>query len=177
MKTIIVSILIIGLITTLSHGQQVDTLSIKYYGKPIIQMNLNGKKAWVLLDTGSEISVLNTKSKDKYKFNIYEDYESPTVAGFGSTHNYLYHVMNAKLYFGNVELKSTFYAYNFCNIVNSIRARTGKTITAIIGTKVMQSYGFIIDLGNNRVSMAYKMTKRNLKPVKEEAEFSLAKSN
>jgi len=39
----------------------------------------------------------------------------------------------------------------------------------------MRAYGFVIDLGNNKVTMAYKMTNKNLKPIKEEAEFSLAK--
>lgn len=177
MKLTITSFLLIVLITTFSYGQEIDTLSVKYYGKPVVQMTLNGKKTWVLLDTGSEVSVLNTRSMDKYGFNIYEEYESLEVSGFGSNRNSLYKATNVNLYFGNVALNTTYYAYNFCNIVNSIRARTGKTITAIIGTDMMRSYGFIIDLGNNRVTMTYKMTKKNIKPIKEDVEFRLAKRN
>jgi len=84
MKKIVLSLLLISLIITFSHAQQIDTLIAKYYGKPVIKMTLNGKKTWVLLDTGSEITVLNTRSKDKFEFNIFEDYEPLQVSGFGS---------------------------------------------------------------------------------------------
>jgi hypothetical protein len=65
-------------------------------------------------------------------------------------------------------LTSLFYAYDFSNVASSIRAKTGKTITAIIGTNLMQSYKFVIDLGNNKVTMMYKVKNKELKLSREE---------
>jgi len=45
------------------------------------------------------------------------------------------------------------YAFDLTNVAESIETRTGKRITAIIGTSLMQSYGFVIDIGNNSVVM------------------------
>ncbi|MGL1886490.1 MAG: aspartyl protease family protein [Reichenbachiella sp.] len=177
MKKLITLTLILILLIQISYAQTIDTLTANYKGKPVVEMILNGKKTWVLLDTGSEISIFNVMAQKSYGFHAYESqHRQLSVSGFGSNQNNLLEVTNAKLYFGNVQLKSPFFAYDISNISKSIHARTGKYITAIIGTNTMRSYGFVIDLGNNKVSMAYKMKKKYLKPVKTESEIIIAKN-
>lgn len=53
------------------------------------------------------------------------------------------------------------YAFDLTNVAESIEARTGKRITAIIGTTLMQSYGFVIDMGNNSVVMYHQTNSKN----------------
>ena len=168
--------LLLILLIQLSFAQEIDTLTVNYKGKPVVEMTLNGKTTWVLLDTGSDISILNLKAQNDFGFQAYESlHNQRLVSGFGSNQNKLLEVTHAKLYFGKVQLKSPFYAYDISNIAKSIHARTGKTVSAIIGTTMMQSYGFVIDLGNNKVSMTYKMKKKYLRPVTTESEIIIAK--
>lgn len=167
MKTLIATLFLIISSSSLLIAQNSNVPTVGYKGKPIVQMTLNGKKTWVLLDTGSDISILNIRYKDRYNFHAARKFNNEIKAsGLGSTNNTLYEVSGAQLYFGNVKLKSLFYAYDFSNVASSIRAKTGKTITAIIGTDLMQSYRFVIDLGNHKVSMMYKVKKRNKKDLK-----------
>ncbi|MCV9385345.1 retropepsin-like domain-containing protein [Reichenbachiella ulvae] len=162
----------------LCMGQKFNTLEMHYHDKPIVEMELNGKKTWVLLDTGSDISVLNLKAKDKYEFHAHQDFnQTIKVAGFGTRHNELHQVTNAELYFGDVKLRSVYYAYDISHIAASIRARTDKTITAIIGTNLMRDYGFVIDMGTQKVSMTYKVKKKDRNQDDNNGLFTIAKRN
>lgn len=127
---------------------------VEYRGKPIIKMKLNEKDVWVLLDTGSAISILNSEEKEAYGFTTYTSRDQEfTVPGFGSKGNQLLHVNKAYLHFGETRLRRPFFAFDLSTVANSIEARTGKRIVAIIGTNMMSAYGFVIDMGNNTVAM------------------------
>ena len=130
----------------------------QYKHRPIVEMTLNNKKAWVLLDTGSGITILDIKSKNTYGFKTYQR-DGFEVPGFGSNNNQLHRATGVELKFGETELWNPFFAFDISNIANSIEARTGKRISAIIGTNMMKTYGFVIDLGNNTVVMYSKIKK------------------
>ena len=140
-------------------GQSVNDHQVQYKNKPIVEMTLNGKKTWVLLDTGSSISILNANenAQDEYEYIAFEDRNGAlTVPGFGSQNNELLYARRVDLRFGETKLKRQFYAFDFSTVVESIKSRTGKEITAIIGTEIMKSYGFVIDMGNSTVYMSSK---------------------
>lgn len=160
-STILISVLIAGNVMS----QNGEEFMIKYYHQPIVKMTLNGKKMWVLLDTGSGITVLNSKSKKSFKFNtILRTGDQYSVSGFGSDKNQLQNVSQAKLVFGDTHLKQAMYAFDITNISESIFNKTGKRITAIAGTNLMKKYGFTIDLGSGTVKMSgKKKNKRDFK--------------
>lgn len=162
MKTRIVLLALIVFTLNVAIGQGVNDHQVQYKNKPIIEMTLNGKKTWVLLDTGSSISVLNLKVKEEYNYVAYtnEDREL-VVPGFGSEDNTLLYTRKVDLRFGETRLRQRFYAFDFSSVVESIKGRTGKEITAIIGIDTMKSYGFVIDMGNRTVYMNKNTNKRN----------------
>ncbi len=162
MKTQITLLVLAGFIYNFGYAQRINVQEARYKHKPIIEMTLNNKKTWVLLDTGTDISILNIKSKDKYGFSTFLKNELK-VPGFGSDNNQLHRATNAHLKFGNKQLKNPMFAFDITNIVESIQARTGKRITAIIGTNMMRAYGFVIDMGNGTVVMRYKEKNRLIK--------------
>lgn len=176
MKNHIIIVALMLLTCNFSQAQMFNTLEARYQNKPIVQMELNGKKTWVLLDTGSDISILNIRSQDKYGFNAHEDAKA-SVVGLGSKHNPIKEVSNAQLYFGDIKLKSQFYAYDINNIVASIRARSGISISAIIGTSLMREYGFVLDMGSRTVTMTYKVKKKDLKESNPEFFETIAKND
>lgn len=158
MKTRFTLLILTAFISNFGYAQKVTNVQKAHYKhKPIVEMTLNNKKVWVLLDTGTDISILNIDSKDKYGFTTFVSASSKyKVPGFGSVNNQLHQVRNCELRFGSTLLKRRVYAFDINNITKSIKARTGKQITAIIGTNMMADYGFVIDMGTKTVVMKRK---------------------
>jgi hypothetical protein len=157
MKTLkIVSIVILVLLaTSISYAQELNNIESKFAEKPIVEMTLNGKKIWALLDTGSEYTILNIRSKKQFGFDSYRlNRAEYKFQGLGTELNHMYTIRKAKINFHEVELKGNILAFDLTNIVKSIEQRTGKRITAIIGTKMMRHHGFIIDMSSNRIVLA-----------------------
>lgn len=159
MKTRISLLLILAaFISNFGYAQKAINLQkVHYKNKPIVEMTLNNKKTWVLLDTGTDISILNINDKDEYGFSTFLNNDAKyKVPGFGSENNHVHQVSNARLQFGNTQLKRKVYAFDISNITNSIKTRTGRHVTAIIGTNMMSAYGFVIDMGTKTVVMKTK---------------------
>lgn len=150
-------LVLIGFSYNFAIAQHSIVHEVSYVNKPIVEMTLNGKKVWVLLDTGSAITIFNIEAKEKHGFQTFLiDDDKFKVPGFGSEGNQLLQVRKVKLKFGEVRLRQQFFAFDLSNIVSSISSRTGKEIVAIIGTNMMSTYGFVIDMGQNTVSMRLK---------------------
>ena len=154
MKTRMTLLILAGFFYNFSYGQSIYKQEVHYKQKPIIEITINNKKTWALLDTGADISILNIDSKEKYGFSTYLTTSSRyKVPGFGSENNQLHHVRNSELRFGDTLLKRKVYAFDISNIADSIKERTGKTVTAIIGTNMMAAYGFVIDMGTKTITV------------------------
>ncbi|SMD33867.1 Aspartyl protease [Reichenbachiella faecimaris] len=168
MKKFIVIVSLVALVNNFTRAQELETVEAKYRGKPIIQMTLNDKKTWVLLDTGSEYTILDSGAKQKYDFFVsHSNDDRINVSGLGSTNNGLSETSNAELRFGHVKLKGPTYAFDLSTVAKSIQLRTGKRITAIIGTHMMRSYGFVIDMRDSTATLHIKSKKK-----KNQSDFS-----
>lgn len=159
MKTRMTLLILAGLFINLTTTQAQEQLQTdRYQSKPIVKMTLNGKKIWALLDTGTDITMIDLAAKDDFGFKTYLNPEAKfVIPGVGANNYYqLQQVRQAKIQYGDTHLKRTVYAYNLSNVVNSIQERTGKKITAIIGSDIMCAYGFVIDLGKKTVVLQEK---------------------
>jgi hypothetical protein len=147
---------------TTTQAQQLKEAS-HYQSKPIVKMTLNGKKIWALLDTGTDITLLDANAKETYDFTTFIRPDAKfVIPGVGANNYYqLQQVRNAELHYGDTHLKRQVYAYNLSNVVSSIQERTGKKVTAIIGSDMMCAYGFVIDLGNKTVVLQQKDKRKN----------------
>lgn len=170
-------ITLVGMINHFARAQKFETVEAKYQGKPIIQMTLNDKKTWVLLDTGSEYTVLDSESKDKFGFFVSQSNEDRiNVSGLGSKNNGLKETSRARLKFEHVELKGPTYAFDLSTVAKSIQLRTGKRISAIIGTHMMRSYGFVIDMRTSTATLHIKSKKKNKSSDYNTDEMVIAKN-
>lgn len=159
MKTRMTLLIMAGLFFNLATGQAQEQLQAdRYQSKPIVKMTLNGKKIWALLDTGTDITLLDINAWNEYDFRTFINQEAKfVIPGVGANNYYqLHQVRGAKLAYGDTEFKRKVYAYNLSNVANSIQERTGKKVTAIIGSDIMCAYGFVIDLGNKTVVLQEK---------------------
>lgn len=166
MKTRMTLLIIAGLFFNLAaaKAQEKQIKASHYQSKPIVKMTLNGKKIWALLDTGTASTIIDLNAKKDYGFRTFISSDSEyVVAGVGANnYHQLHQVRNAEILYGETELKRKVFAYNLENIVSSIQERTGKKITAIIGSDMMCAYGFVIDLGEKTVMLQSKKDKKNL---------------
>ena len=125
--------------------------------KPIIKGHLNGKKAYFLLDTGSDLSFLNSQDEKNYAFKI--DRKAKNHIQFAGISGNMYGVKKvemAKLRLGTQMILARYMSYDMQNIVDSFEKRTGKKISGIIGSDIMKNYGFKIDYEKRLVGIALK---------------------
>ncbi|MEQ9231247.1 MAG: aspartyl protease family protein [Cyclobacteriaceae bacterium] len=174
MTTKSILLMIASLLTHFLIAQTSYNEVARYRGKPIIQMTINEKTAWVLLDTGSDITVLNSDHKEEFGFYTFVRHDDNLIVpGFGSTNNKLERAHHVKVFFGATRLHGSFLAFDISHVSNSIKSRTGKEISAIIGTDLMRKYGFVIDLRNGTASMTQRIDNREIRRSSRDHKFAM----
>ncbi|MCE7053114.1 aspartyl protease family protein [Algoriphagus sp. AGSA1] len=148
-KSIVLVIALTAFLPVLSWAQ-VSYSAVKIHNlhpKPIVKVTINGKPAYLLLDTGSDIDLLHSKAMKKYDFSIYTRNSDSrqmlaSVNGVERTFDYVY---DLDLMIGEKHISGSFISMDISSIVTSISNKTGMTISGIIGSETMKNYCFIID--------------------------------
>lgn len=124
-------------------------------GKPMVSARINGKKAYFLLDTGSALSILHSRDAGVFDFKVrpVREYRAPRVSSFGGSIQSLHHVSDVHIEIGETPIHTYFYAYNMEHLVKSLAEKTRYKISGIIGTEVMNRYGFQLDFVNKSVQI------------------------
>lgn len=150
--TLTIGLLILINFTALAqHPKILEIVNLKT--KPIVKGLLNGKMAYFLLDTGSDLTILNTKSAKKYGFKIIQGRSrAMMIEGLGGSHRDFKRATGLKLFMDESLIYTHFFAFDLTNIINSLHTHTHMKIVGIIGSDVMRKYGFKIDYGNKLVS-------------------------
>ena len=94
---------------------------VRVKGQPIIVGELNGKKAYFLVDTGSDITLLNAKDANRYKFKYGRSViKGHKLSGFGSQHTGdILVAYNVDLYLGTRKMEVGCRVFDLTNIVDS----------------------------------------------------------
>ena len=149
--TIIFTGLILFAFNTFAQHPKVLKI-VNLRSKPIVKGVLNGKMAYFLLDTGSDLTILDAGSARKYGFKtIQSKGKVLMIEGLGGSHRDFRRATGLKLFMDESLIYTHFFAFDLSNIVNSLNANTGMKIVGIIGSDVMRKYGFKIDYGNKLV--------------------------
>ena len=142
-------------------SQEVGYIKMKSYKKPIVQADVNGKKGYFLVDTGAEISVINTADLQRFKLEaakIYGDHKR--AIGFNGETTSVMRIKNAEVTFGELYDHKDFYSLDLANLILSIEAKTGIRIHGIIGTDVLTKYNCVIDYNQRQIVLVTNKTKR-----------------
>jgi hypothetical protein len=123
--------------------------------QPIVQGKMNGKTAYFLLDTGSDVTLLNTGDAKRYGYAYHtrRDLRGYRLAGLGKSTNEVLGIYNVDLRLGSQKIKDIFIAYDLSNIIRSLNAGSSIKINGIIGAKALRRHGFVIDYDLNEVKM------------------------
>ncbi len=137
-------------------AQEVQTVRIiSLENKPIIRALINGKKANLLIDTGSDISVLHQGYSSKYGYRIFENNQNHAAIGIKSTTKVL-SAAGATVTVGDAKLYSNYFGLNLEGIIHSIQNKTSIKIAGIIGSDILINYNFVIDYKKKIITFYYK---------------------
>ncbi len=171
MKLTTLSILLLFLTSAfLVEGQMRKKLEIyNLQAKPIVEAKINGIKAYFLVDTGSDVTIVNKKAAKKFNFGLVEHNDpNLSIAAFGNNPHALLKVSGVKLTFDSNTIRSKVYAFDINNIVRSIYTKTRVKISGIIGSDIMKKYAFNIDYGSKQIWYSYKENKKAEKKLRKE---------
>ena len=136
-----------------SHGQN-DFLLLNR-NRPLIEVEINGVKTAMLIDTGSSINILCASKLSKYGVSdkAIKNY-AKTISGVRS----VYTIKNVSVKVKN-RSASTFYSVDIESSCKSIESETGIEVVGILGTPAIKELGMIIDLRRGIVTLSENITK------------------
>ena len=153
MKAILISItLTFSFLLHAQHAEHVRIVSLK--NKPIVQAKINGKKAYFLIDTGSDISIINASQLERFELTDQKIYHnSRTALGFNGGKAEIKRVKGAQLALTEYATHEMFYSLNLDCLVNSIKRKTNLRIVGIIGADVLIKYHCVIDYEKQQLTI------------------------
>lgn len=127
--------------------------SINLTGLPIITFHNNGNPVNMVLDTGSNVCVINQNVLKDLKYEVAEEYTGiigiQGEAGEGQT-------VILPLSYKDYEFDFECYAINMAETVQSMRKEYGVTIHGLLGTGFFTKYKYILDFNS---MVAYSIRK------------------
>lgn len=120
--------------------------------RPLVEVEINGRPAVMLVDTGSSVSVIDINQLDDYGASMGRS-AGITLRGIGDKADVVY-VRDAIVSAKGV-LMHQFVAYDLSGIIEAIYITTGIRITGIIGYPQIRQAEMIIDSNNNVIQLGY----------------------
>lgn len=111
--------------------------------QPIVVGKINGVRARFLVDSGSDVTLLNAADSEKYTFRVRRIFEENyLLTGLKAEHAHeLLVARRIVLNLGGEEMGGTYKVFDLTHISRSFKMN----INGIIGSDLMKKYNFIID--------------------------------
>lgn len=123
---------------------------VSFQKLPIVEVDLNGKPAYFILDTGGSISVLDENQEKDYGFFVEDDDQE--AAGYGGVGKFKKALL-VNLVLGGVRFDTDYKAQDLSAIVRAMKNGEGIKITGIIGSDIMKPNAFILNFSDHTVSL------------------------
>lgn len=118
--------------------------------KPIVHANLNGHLVSFMIDTGSDLTVIDESAAKSFDIKLRQ---LPTnrnqVAGIGTQKQQIKLATSVKLQLAGHHIFTSFVSTKLAKVNSHFRTKGKAPLVGIIGADVMQQYGFVLDYENN----------------------------
>lgn len=114
----------------------------------IVEVLINDKKAYFLIDTGASVGLIDKNQKKKYDLAIGKKFNGSLVGAGGEIDDVRY--CNTFINFSG-KIISQFLVSDIDSVVKSIKRETGIEILGIIGLSQMKLVGLGIDANSNEI--------------------------
>ena len=121
--------------------------------RPIVKVNVNNKEAYMLIDTGASLGVIDSNQLKDYNLEKYRKL-STTVVGVGGKEQNAYDLRPYILDIEGIKLHQ-FATFDLSSVVDSIKRETNIKILGVIGTLQIKMSEMKIDLDNNQILLGY----------------------
>lgn len=125
-----------------------DRIKSKSNKRLIIEVKVNDKDAYMLIDTGASVGFMDSKQRKDYGLIVGKDFQGSLVGAGGAIHN-VKHCNTMAEFQGKVIPQ--FLLADISDIVKSVKRETGIEILGIISLKQMSIIGLNIDVNSNEV--------------------------
>jgi hypothetical protein len=115
---------------------------------PIVQLKLNDQIAYFLLDTGSELTVINSSEKNRFTFLVKETGESNNIDWSGNSIE-VHDVLCATLTVGSTIITTGLKTADLNTLLRQIGSRTRVNIVGILGSDILRRAGLVVDYSHN----------------------------
>lgn len=131
---------IIILLITINCFSQQESRKVVFYSVkncPVVRAEINGKKAYFLVDSGSSFSIINSKSIGRFSFR--ETTTSTKINGINSTGNMLNEVESIRVHINGRKVDVEFLSMD----LEKLKKNLG--VDGILGSDWMRKNKIIID--------------------------------
>ena len=125
-----------------------DRIKSKSNKRLIIEVKVNDKTAYMLIDTGASVGFMDSKQRKDYGLIVGKDYPGTVVGAGGEIYNIKY--CNTIVTFENKTIPQ-FLLADLSNVVKSIKKETGLEILGIISLSQMKIAGLGIDANDDEI--------------------------
>lgn len=140
-------ICILLLISSFASAQ--NDFLLESYDRPIIEVTVNSKTVYMLVDTGSSLNILDIEMLDK--LGAEKRFKMNRVVTLGAEHD-MWHIRKADVSVNGRQI-TQFIASDIKPIRESILQATGIKIAGILGTPAIKELGMVIDLRRGIVTL------------------------
>ncbi|MFQ3212837.1 MAG: hypothetical protein ACJAT1_000212 [Marivirga sp.] len=161
-KTILLVVLISSMSVNMLCAQREQAI-VLYKNKPLVEVTINGTKAWALLDANIDFTVFNAEDQDVYGFKNYKYSNDQYRLNMREAQNLNFQVVgDADISIGDESLYGAKLSADISPLVREVSASSGRRISLIIGLNMMKHHGFSIDVCNSTVFIPRQLFKDSL---------------
>lgn len=127
------------------------TILILSGSRPLVEVEINGRPAVMLIDTGSSIGLIDINQMDEYGFSLMAKTDME-ISSIGGKRCESYRVRDLWVRLDGIDIYQ-FLATDISLIAESIHKETGYRISGIIGYKQIRNTKIKIDACNNMITI------------------------
>lgn len=120
----------------------------------LVEVLINGKKSCALIDTGSSVSIINSKESKKFGFKKRNKYVAK-IHTINGDYMDIYYTKNLDVRFLNQQVFQII-TMDISDIKNSIYNETGIEISLILGLESIKKLGLIFNFNNDNIIITKK---------------------
>lgn len=118
---------------------------------PIVKVQINGKPAWMIVDTGASITIVHAAKASYFGFEIARHTEDKMdMTGLGGSTELL-ETYGCSLKLGDLTIKQRPKAQDLYRLLSTIKAHDKITIVGILGADVLSRNKMTIDYSSNKI--------------------------
>ena len=123
--------------------------------QPIVRGTINGKRAFLLLDTGADVSIIHSNAAKRLGFSCHTrtSLNGFQIAGLGTSMKGLVSVYDMDLRVGSQTIRADYIALDLSGLIRSLNSGSSVKINGILGSEALKRYGFVIDYNRREVKM------------------------